>query len=58
MKSFMEIWNELEVEPFDEDENGIMVLAEDWFIFEKGTSREDIWMTLEDLYGVCIGDLL
>lgn len=57
-KSFAEIWEELADIPFDENEYGEMVLINDWYIFEKGTSRESIWLTLEDLYGVVIGDLL
>ena len=55
-KSFAELWQELEDIPFDEVDSEL-VLAEDWYIFKKGTSREIIWLTLEDLYGVAIGDL-
>lgn len=57
LKSFREIWEELAEVPFDEVD-GELFLAEDWYFFEKGTSREDIWSTLEDWYGVAIGDLL
>ena len=35
-------WLELS-SPFDELEDGTLVLAEDWWLFPKGTDREDIW---------------
>lgn len=37
-------WNELADIPFDEagTQSGL-VLAEDWWLFQKGTDREDIW---------------
>ncbi len=37
------IWDELEDVLFDEDDNGELVLADNWYLFSKGTSREDIW---------------
>ena len=58
MKTFAEIWQELEDVLFDENEDGELILADDWYIFKKGTTREDIWHYLEDFYGVVIGDLL
>ena len=57
MKTFAEIWEELEDIPFD-DIGGELYLAQDWYIFKKGTYREDIWHYLEEFYGVAIGDLL
>ena len=36
-------WAELEDVPFDEDEDGRLVLAQSWWIFPRGTEREDIW---------------
>lgn len=36
-------WEELTDVPFDEDENGELVLAENWYMFIKGTDRETIW---------------
>ena len=58
LKSFSQIWEELEDVPFDENEDGELILADDWYIFKKGTTREDVWHSLEELYGVAIGDLL
>lgn len=57
LKSFSQIWEELAEIPFDEID-GELYLAEDWYFFTKGTSREDVWHSLEELYGVAIGDLL
>jgi hypothetical protein len=37
------LWEELEDVPFDENENGRLVLANDWYGWSKGTMREDIW---------------
>lgn len=56
-KSFAQVWEELADIPFDEVD-GELFLAEDWYFFTKGTSREDVWHGLEDLNGVAIGDLL
>ena len=36
-------WQELTDVPFDEDTSGELILTEDWYLFTKGTSREDIW---------------
>lgn len=36
-------WIELTDVPFDENEKGELILAEDWWEFPAGTSREDIW---------------
>lgn len=57
-KPFAEIWEELEDIAFEENENGELILAEDWYIYPKGVTREYIWHNLESLYGVVIGDLL
>lgn len=38
-----EWWNELTDIPFDEDENGELILTQDWKQFSKGTSRDEIW---------------
>ena len=35
-------WEEMEDVPFDEVD-GELILAEDYWIFNKGTTREDIW---------------
>lgn len=36
-------WLELTDIPFDEAENGELILAVNWWIFKQGTSRDDIW---------------
>jgi len=36
------LWRELEDVPFD-DTAGDMILAQDFYIWKKGTEREDIW---------------
>jgi hypothetical protein len=41
-KELEKLWDELEDVLFDEDENGELVLAGDWNVFEKGTDRESI----------------
>lgn len=42
-KTIESIWDLLEDVPFDEDEDGNLILAEPFYIFEEGTSREEIW---------------
>jgi hypothetical protein len=42
-KELEKLWDELTNIPFDEDEDGELVLAEDWNGFEKGADRESIW---------------
>ena len=36
-------WEELEDVLFDEDEDKELILHNDWYIFKRGTSRDDIW---------------
>lgn len=36
-------WDDLEDVPFSENENGELILEEDWLYFDAGTTREDIW---------------
>ena len=43
-------WLELSDVPFDELEDGTLVLAEDWWLFPKGTDREDIWHYFDEHY--------
>jgi len=38
-----EMWCELEDILFDEDEDGELILSQDWKQFPKGTSRDEIW---------------
>lgn len=52
-----DLWKELGDVPFDEEENGELILAEDWFIFDKGIEREYIWHWFDDNYsnGLAVG---
>jgi len=52
------LWTELEDVLFDEDSNGELILADDWFWFEKGTSREEIWQWFDDSHTKGVGWLL
>lgn len=52
-----ELWKELGDVPFDEDK-GELILAEDWFIFDKGAEREDIWHWFDDHHSQGVGWLL
>jgi len=45
-----ELWAELEDIPFDEDEDGRLILAEPWMHFEKGAWNEDIWRWFDERY--------
>lgn len=38
-----ERWNELEDVLFVENEDGVLVLNDDWFAFSKGSTQEEIW---------------
>ena len=44
------IWCSLTDVPFNEDEDGNLVLAEDWRQFTKGTNREEIWHWFDSVY--------
>lgn len=37
------LWDLLEDVPFDDGADGELYLAEPFYIFEEGTSREEIW---------------
>jgi len=39
----LKLWEKLEDIPFDEDDDGELHLAEDYYIWKTGTSRNDIW---------------
>jgi len=56
-KSFKQIWKEFEDVLFDEV-NGELILSEDWEIYDKGTSREYIWASMEEIFGIVIGEYL
>lgn len=51
-------WDELTDVLFDEKENGELVLEEAWYMFEKGTSREDIWHWFDERHSEGIAYLL
>lgn len=42
-KEIENVWESLTDIPFDEDDEKELILADDWYVFGKGTSREDIW---------------
>ena len=42
-KTILYLWKELENIPFDEDSDGELILAEKWYLFDKGTTRTEIW---------------
>lgn len=45
-----ELWLDFADAPFDEDEDGNLILAEPWYIFDAKTKREDIWQYFDELY--------
>ena len=51
-------WRELEDVPFNEDEDGELFLEENWFMFDKGTSREEIWHWFDMAHTKGVGWLL
>lgn len=57
-KEIKKLWNELEDVPFDENENSELVLAQDWYIFPKGTDRETIWHWFDKNYSKGVYELL
>ena len=44
------LWEELEDVPFDEREDGELILAVDWRQFPKGTERTEIWNWFDEAY--------
>lgn len=56
-KPFTQIWEEFEDVLFDEVD-GELILSEDWEIYSKGTSREYIWASMEEIFGIVIGEYL
>jgi hypothetical protein len=53
-----QMWLDLTDVPFDETEDGRLVLAEDWEQFPAGTDREDIWYFFDDNYSKGVAYLL
>lgn len=58
-KSLEEMWIELTDVPFDENETGELILAEDWAsIFSKGDSREAVWHWFDEMHSKGVAWLL
>lgn len=53
-----DLWKELEDVSFDENKNGELILVESWFIFDKGTEREDIWHWFDEYHSQGVGWLM
>ena len=53
-----ELWAELEDIPFDEDEDGRLILSEDWLHFPKGTWNEEIWKWFDQRYSGGVFNLM
>lgn len=53
-----ERWANLEDVPFDEPPRGDLIMAEDWWLFPKGTEREDIWHFFDENYSKGVAFLL
>lgn len=53
-----DLWKELDDVLFDEDDSGALILYEDWFIFDKGIEREDIWHWFDDYHSKGVGWLM
>ena len=53
-----QMWLDLTDVPFDETQDGRLVLAEDWEQFPAGTDREDIWQFFDDNYSKGVATLL
>ena len=52
-----DLWKSFSNVPFDDGEKDL-VLGQDWFIFEKGTEREDIWQWFDAYYSKGVVTLL
>lgn len=53
-----ELWKELEDVTLDEDEHGILRLANDWNGFSKGTDIEDVWYWFDEHHSKGVGYLM
>jgi len=54
MEEAKKLWEELGDVPIDENED----IDIDWHIFEKGTSKFDIWTWFEEEFNISIIDLM
>ena len=52
------LWTELTDIPFDETKEMDLVLAEDWYLFPKGTSRDEIWHWFDERHSKGVAWLL
>ena len=52
------IWDELTDVPFDEDDDGELILSMDWRQFSKGTSRTAIWAFFDEKHSKGVAWLL
>lgn len=52
------LWDELADIPFDENDDGELILSKPWHIFEKGAAREDVWMWFDENYSKGVYALL
>jgi hypothetical protein len=52
------LWEELEDIPFDEREDGELILATDWRQFSKGTERTEIWHWFDEVYKTGVASLV
>lgn len=57
-KEVEDLWRNLEDILFDEYKDGELYLAEDWFIFKKGTSRDAVWVWFDKAYSKGVEYLL
>lgn len=57
-KQLETMWDSLADVPFDENENGELVIAEDWEHFHKGDSQEDIWHWFDERHSKGVAWLL
>lgn len=57
-KEIEKIWYSLTDVPFDEDENGELVLSMRWQNFSKGTAREELWHWFDEHHSKGIAYLL
>jgi hypothetical protein len=52
------LWDKFIDIPFNEDEDGELVLAEAWSGFEKGTDRVSIWHWFDEQHSKGVGWLM
>lgn len=55
---YLNLWHELADVPFEEDENGALILVKPWRNFERGTPRINIWRWFDTGYSKGVASLL